>query len=177
LVFKSQDLEDQISAVNHMQTGLLRTVQLWDDVAVLLGAGYIFAQTESFRDPDGSDYFTAGVVSWKPTDWLGVENTALFFDMSASMKLVNRLLLSGQVRGFGVDLYLWERVEFDEDRAATSAALAVTLPTTRLNETMSLKTTLTYLGYLSHTKPAFAQRNGFVLSLAAPMSFKHAPLS
>jgi hypothetical protein len=87
------------------------------------------------------------------------------------MKMVNRLLLSGQARGFGLDLYLGKRVELNENRAATSAALALTLPATRLNEAVSLKTTLTYLGYLSHTKPAFAQRNGFVLSLAAPMSF------
>jgi hypothetical protein len=168
-VFKSQDLEDRGSGANYLQPGLFTDVRIRENVSLRFVAGYLFSQTEGFRDREGSDYYAATVLYWTIGERLTVENTALLFDLNGATKLTNRVLASVRVGPAVLDAYLWQRVEFDERLGATSASIAITPPALTFSETTSLEITLSYLGYLSRSRPSFARRDGFVVSIAAPL--------
>ncbi len=131
--------------------------------------GYLFSQTTGFKDKD-SDYYASTIVYWTINDHLKLENTALFFDLSQSAKLANRMLLSYQLKQFKFDLYVWQRVVFESNTYATSASLAINLPRIKLTDALYIQNTVSYQGYLTKEKPDWAMRNGLLVSVAFPIT-------
>ena len=173
-VFKSQDLRDPHSIVNYLQPGIFRRIPISRKFYLRLFFGYLFSQTSGFRDRD-SDFYTAGVGYWTLADNLTVENTALFFDLLQSTKLANRLLVSWTPRTkapFKIQLYVWHRLVFDQMLNSTSASFALNFPDVKLSDAVSVQTTISYQGYISESKPAYARRDGFLASLAFPIVIK-----
>lgn len=103
-LFKSFDLVDAHSGVNYFQPGIFRKFEFGKMLQMRAFFGYLFSQTQEFRDKD-SDYYTAATIYWTIHDNLKIENTALFFDLTQSEKLANRLLISYFWKGFKMDLY------------------------------------------------------------------------
>jgi hypothetical protein len=167
-LFKSQDLEDPRSIVNYFQPGIFRKFHLRPQLQMRVFFGYLFSQTTGFRDHD-SDYYAAVTAYWTISDRLKVENTVLFFDLSQSEKLADRLLLSYSIKGFKFDLYLWQRVVFESKFYATSASLAVNFPKVQVSNALSIQTTFSYLRYLTEAKPDWAMRDGFLFQIAFPL--------
>lgn len=170
-VFKSWDLEDSHSFVNYLQPGIFKKVKFSPSFQLGLFFGYLFSQTSEFRDED-SDYYTAAVAYWTLTETLKLENTSLFFDLTQSSKLANRLLLTWTIGRFRIDFYTWHRWVFNAGQHATSASLAVNFPRIRISEVMSIQSTASYQGYLTAAKPDFAMRDGFLLSIGFPMEIR-----
>lgn len=170
-LFKSVDLEDRHSYVNYLQPGIFRTFHAGNNFKLRLFFGYLFSQTQGFRDPD-SDYYTALVGYYTITKNLKLENTALFYDLEISAKLANRLLVSWSVGKFTADIYVWHRVVFDDNSHATSASFALNLPKIKLSPSSSINTTLSYQGYLTKNKPDFAMKDGFLFQVAVPIQVK-----
>lgn len=168
-VFKSQDLKDSHSIVNYLQPGISKKFKLRTNLRLGIFFGYVFSQTEGFKDKD-SDYFTAAVIYWTITDRLKLENTALFFDLSQSVKLANRTLLSYTLKEFKFDIYVWERIVFEADAYATSASFAINFPKIRLSDALHIQNTISYQGYLTPAKPEWALRRGLLISVAFPIS-------
>jgi len=129
----------------------------------------VFSQTSGFRDSD-SDYFSAAVAYWTISEKIKLENTALFFDLSQSKKLSNRVLVSILLKEFTIDFYVWHRVVFDVNSHSTSASVAVNFPKIKISENFSIQNTFSYLGYITETKPDFALRDGFLFSIAFPLA-------
>ena len=168
-LFKSQDLVDQHSIINYLQPGVFKKFTLAPKLRLGVFFGYLFSQTEGFKDKD-SDYYSAAVAYWTITDHLKLENTALFFDLTQSVKLANRMLLSYNVRAFKFDFYLWERITFETNTYATSASLAVNLPKLKLTDAIFIQNTISYQGYLTSTKPDWALQKGLLVSVAFPIT-------
>jgi hypothetical protein len=168
-IFQSVDLEDKRSFVNYLQPGIFRKFKLGQEVQLGLFAGYVFSQTTGFRDDD-SDYFTAAVVYWTIHPQLKFESTSLFFDLSQSTKLANRFLLSYSLKGFRFDGYVWYRAVFEQNTHALSSSLALYPPKIKMASSLSIQASISYLGYLTDTKPDFALRDGFLFSVAFPLS-------
>lgn len=168
-VFKSHDLNDPHSIVNYLQPGIFKKFNLRTNLRLGTFFGYVFSQTEGFKDKD-SDFYTAAVIYWTITDKLKLENTALFFDLSQSVKLANRMLLSYTLKEFKVDLYVWERVVFEANAYATSASFAINFPKIRLSDAIHIQNTVSYQGYLTPAKPEWALRKGLLVSVAIPIS-------
>jgi hypothetical protein len=168
-IFQSFDLEDKRSFVNYLQPGIFKKFKLAKDVQLRLFAGYVFSQTNGFRDED-SDYFTAAVVYWTIQPHLKFESTSLFFDFNHSTKLANRFLMSYSVKGFRLDGYVWYRAVFEQNTHALSASLALHPPKAKIAGNLYIQSSISYLGYLTDTKPSFALRDGFLFSVAFPLS-------
>jgi hypothetical protein len=168
-IFQSVDLEDRRSFVNYLQPGVFRKFKMSESIQVRLFAGYVFSQTDGFRDKD-SDYFTAAVVYWIIRPNLKFESTSLFFDLSQSTKLANRFLVSYSLKGFRFDFYLWHRAVFERNAHALSSSLALYPPKAKIADNLYIQTSISYLGYLTDTKPSFALRDGFLFSVAFPLS-------
>ena len=168
-IFKSYDIKDPHSIVNYLQPGVFKKFKLGDKLQLGIFFGYVFSQTNEFRDKD-SDYFSAAVLYWTINDLLKLENTALFFDLSQSAKLANRMLLSYRLREFKFDLYVWQRIIFESNTYATSASLAVNLPKIKLTDALYIQNTISYQGYLTPTKPDWAMRKGLLVSVAFPIT-------
>lgn len=168
-LFKSYDIADPHSVVNYFQPGVFANLQLRPTFKARVVFGYIFSQTDGFRDSD-SDYYTAVAFYWDPSPNFHVEHTALFYDYTLNKKLANRLLAGWSSRPMKVEAYVWHRYVMDEDRQAVSAALALTFPKIKLSEKVSLQLTSTYMGYLTESKPDYALRDGFLFTLAAPIT-------
>ena len=174
-VFKSHDLQDPHSIVNYLQPGIFRRIPITRKFYLRLFFGYLFSQTSGFRDRD-SDFYTAGVGYWTLADNLTVENTALFFDLLQSTKLANRFLASWTPRTkvpFKIQLYVWHRLVFDSIHNSTSASFALNFPDVKLSHSVSVQATISYQGYISESKPAYARRDGFLASLAFPIVIKN----
>jgi hypothetical protein len=168
-LFKSFDLVDSRSGVNYFQPGIFHKFNLTQKLYMRAFFGYLFSQTTGFRDKD-SDYYTAATFYYTIHDNLKVENTALFFDLTQTQKLANRLLISYLSKGFKFDLYLWHRWEIPNSFHATSACLAMSPPKVKLSENVSVLATVSYQGYLSAAKPDYALQNGWLVSVAFPIS-------
>ncbi|NBW34347.1 MAG: hypothetical protein EBR30_04880 [Cytophagia bacterium] len=168
-IFQSFDLQDRHSIVNYLQPGIFKKFRLTSKVKLGTFFGYVFSQTKGFRDPD-SDYFTAGVLYWTINDKLKVENTALFFDLTLSHKLANRLLVTYEVEKFRFDFYVWERIVFESNHYATSGSVAVNFPKIKLSKRLFMQNTISYQGYLTTYKPAWAMRKGLLVSIAFPIT-------
>lgn len=168
-LFKSVDLVDSRSGVNYFQPGVFHKFNLTQKFYMRAFVGYLFSQTTGFRDKD-SDYYTAATFYYTIHDNLKVENTALFFDLTQTQKLANRLLISYLSKGFKFDLYLWHRWEIPNSFHATSACAAVSLPKIKLSDAASVVATVSYQGYLSAAKPDYALQNGWLVSLAFPIT-------
>lgn len=67
--------------------------------------GYLFSQTQGFRDSD-SDYYALAVVNWGLSKRPRLENALQFYDYFIGKKLSNRLLLEWSSRKFRAGLYL-----------------------------------------------------------------------
>lgn len=168
-LFKSFDLVDAHSGVNYFQPGIFRKFEFGKKLQMRAFFGYLFSQTQEFRDKD-SDYYTAATVYWTINDNLKVENTALFFDLSQSEKLANRLLVTYFWKGFKMDLYVWHRWELGNQFHATSASLAIGLPKIKITNSLSIQNTISYQGYLSAEKPSYAMQKGLLVSIAFPLN-------
>jgi len=168
-LFKSQDLEDSHSVINYFQPGIFKKFRLSQPLQVALYFGYLFSQTASFRDSD-SDYYTAVAAYWTISSRMKLENTALFFDLTHSEKMADRILLSYTAQGFKLDFYVWQRVVFETNAYAASASMAVNFPKIKLTGRTSLQTTFSYMGYLTRAKPDYAMRDGFLFTIAVPVS-------
>ncbi|MCB0489693.1 MAG: hypothetical protein R2820_00510 [Cyclobacteriaceae bacterium] len=167
-LFKSQDLQEK-SIVNYLQPGVFATVKLSPQLKVRGFFGYLLSQAEGFRDED-SDYYTAATVYWEIAPGFRLENTALFYDLTLGTKLAERLLLSYQVKKYKLDLYVWHRMVLDEGDHSTSAMLAFTFPQIKLSDKTTLLFTSSYQSYLTTNRPGFALKNGFLFSLAMPIT-------
>jgi hypothetical protein len=168
-IFKSHDLKDPHSIINYLQPGIFKKFKLGPCVQLGTFFGYLFSQTNGFKD-SYSDYYTAAVLYWTINDNLKLENTALFFDLTQSAKLANRMLLSYKLRAFKFDLYLWQRVDWTNNMYATSASLAVNLPKIKLTDALYIQNTISYQGYLTQAKPDWAMRKGLLISVAFPIT-------
>ncbi len=168
-LFKSVDLVDAHSGVNYFQPGIFRKFEWGKKLQMRAFFGYLFSQTQEFRDKD-SDYYTAATVYWAISDNLKVENTALFFDLTQSEKLANRMLISYFWRGFKMDLYVWHRWEMENKFHATSASFAIGLPKIKITNSLSIQNTISYQGYLSAEKPSYAMQKGLLVSVAFPIN-------
>lgn len=167
-LFKSQDLHEK-SIVNYLQPGVFATVKLNPSLKVRGFFGYLLSQAKGFRDED-SDYYTAATVYWDIAPGFRLENTALFYDLTLGTKLAERLLLSYQTKKYKLDLYVWHRMVLDEGNHSTSAMLAFTFPQVKLSDKTTLLLTSSYQSYLTTNRPGFALKNGFLFSLAMPVS-------
>lgn len=168
-IFKSQDLKDPHSIINYLQPGVFKKFTLGPRVQLGTFFGYLFSQTDGFKD-SYSDYYTAAVLYWTISDNLKLENTALFFDLTQSAKLANRMLLSYKLREFKFDVYLWQRVDWINDLYTTSASFAVNLPKIKLTDAIYIQNTISYQGYLTQAKPDWAMRKGLLISVAFPIT-------
>lgn len=168
-LFKSFDLADSRSSVNYFQPGIFHKFEITPKLQMRAFFGYLFSQTTGFSDKD-SDYYTAGTIYYTFNNNLKLENTALFFDLSQTEKLANRLLLSYMLKGFKIDLYIWHRWELPNAFHATSASLAVGLPKIKITNALYIQNTISYQGYLSAAKPDFAMQKGLLVSVAFPIN-------
>jgi hypothetical protein len=168
-IFQSIDLEDKRSFINYLQPGVFKKFKLGQGVQLGLFAGYIFSQTNGFRDND-SDYYTAASVYWTIQPNLKFESTSLFFDFNHLTKLANRFLLSYSLKDFRFDGYVWHRAVFEQNTHALSASIALYPPKAKIAGNLYIQTSISYLGYLTDTKPSFALRDGFLFSVAFPLS-------
>lgn len=167
-LFQSLDLKDRHSYANYFQPGVFATVKLSPAFKVRGFFGYIFSQTQGFRDAD-SDYYAATTLYWDPAEHLSIQNTVLFYDYNIQRKLANRLLISCHYPKFKVDLFLWDRYVFAEKKQAISASLAVTFPNIRLSDKVSVQITSAYMRYLTAYKPGFALDGGLIFTLGVPI--------
>lgn len=168
-LFQSLDLKDRHSYANYFQPGIFATLKLHSKFKARGFFGYIFSQTQGFRDAD-SDYYAATTFYWDPAEHLSIQHTVLFYDYNIQRKLANRLLVSIQYPKFKVDIFLWDRLVFAEKKQAVSASLAVTFPIIKLNEKTSIHITSAYMRYLTSYKPGFALDDGFIFTIAVPIN-------
>ncbi|MBN8576685.1 MAG: hypothetical protein J0L66_07060 [Cytophagales bacterium] len=168
-LFKSVDWIEPRSYINYLQPGLFRKFELTTRWQMRLFVGYLFSQTTGFIDKD-SDYYTATTFYYAAHKNVRVENTTLFYDVTQSGKIANRLLIASRLKGFKIDLYLWHRWVLEQARHATSASLALSLPEWRLHRAVSLAGSVSYQGYLTSSKPEYALRNGWLFSVAFPIN-------
>lgn len=170
-LFKSQDLEDRHSIVNYLQPGIFKKVEITPTLKLRFFVGYLLTQTAGFHDPD-SDYYAAVVAYWSLGDKIQLEHTALFYDLSGDDKVANRFVFSYLERGFKFDLFVWNRLVFGDGSSSTSASLSVNFPKIRLSEKVSIQSTVSYQGYLTDEKPAYAMRNGVLFSVSFPIAVR-----
>lgn len=170
-LFKSQDLEDKHSIVNYLQPGIFKKVELSSSFKLRFFVGYLFSQTQGFRDPD-SDYYSAVVAYWSLDNNIRLEHTALFFDMTNNEKLANRFVFSYTLNGFKFDVFVWNRLVLGDISSSTSASLSVNFPLIKLSDKVSIQSTVSYQGYLSRAKPEYAMRRGALFSVSFPISMR-----
>ncbi len=170
-VFQSIDLKDRHSYANYFQPGIFATWKLDSTFKIRGFFGYIFSQTQGFRDPNDSDYYAATTLYWDPTPHLSVQNTVLFYDYNINRKLANRLLISASYPKFKVDVFLWNRAVLAEKKQAISASLALTVPI-KITDKVSLQLTAAYMRYLTSYKPSFALDDGFIFTLGVPINVR-----
>jgi hypothetical protein len=168
-VFQSFDLVDRRSYVNYLQPGVFATFRFHPGMRLRAFAGYIFAQTEHFRDPD-SDFFLAANFNWDITKRFRIENTLLYYDFTIREKMANRLLLSWASRFLRADFYLWNRWVLEESQQAISASLALSGPSLKLGKKASVQLTAAYMRYLTEYKPVYALRDGLIFTLTVPVN-------
>lgn len=169
-VFQSFDLVDRHSYVNYLQPGVFATFRFSPKFRFRTFFGYIFSQTQGFKDPD-SDYYVAGQLNWDISKNLRIENTFLYYDYNIQDKIANRFLVGWSSSKFKADFYLWHRMVVEEKQAAVSASLALTYPIIKLSNKTNLQFTGAYFWYLTSYRPSFALSNGFIFTVAVPMNF------
>lgn len=170
-VFQSLDLKDRHSYANYFQPGVFATWRLHQTFKVRGFFGYIFSQTQGFRDPNDSDYYAAATMYWDPARHLSIQNTVLFYDYNIQRKLANRLLISITYPKIKVDAFLWNRAVLVEKKHAISASLALTYPI-KINDKVSIQLTGAYMRYLTKYKPSFALDDGFIFTLGVPVNVR-----
>lgn len=170
-LFQSVDLVDRHSHGNYFQPGVFASFRVQPSVRVRGIFGYVFSQTQGFRDSD-SDYYGLTVVNWGISRRLRLENALQFYDYFVGKKLSDRLLVEWSSRKFRAGLYLWHRVVLDEHSRSTSGAVFITFPISKLGKRASIELTSSYMGYLSAVKPDFALQNGLLFTLAVPITVK-----
>lgn len=171
-IFQSLDLKDRHSYANYFQPGVFATLKLHPTFKVRGFFGYIFSQTQGFRDKNDSDYYAATSLYWDPAEHLSIQNTLLFFDYNIQRKLANRLLISCSYPRFKVDFFLWDRIVLEQKVHAVSASLAITFPIIKVGEKTKIQITSAYMRYLTSYKPSFALDDGFLFTLAVPIDVR-----
>ena len=170
-IFKSYDFVDPHSIVNYLQPGIFKNINISPKLKVRAFFGYLFGQTNDFKDGD-SDYYTAATVYWDITSRVRLEHTALFYDLTISTKMANRLFVSYALKYFKFDLYVWDRYAMESGSNSVSASVAVNFPKIKLSERLLIQNTLSYQSYLTEEKPEWAMRNGFLFQIAFPLTVK-----
>jgi hypothetical protein len=171
LAFKSFDLQDSRSAINYLQSALFKQVEIGKSVTLGFYAGYLFSQTQAFRDKKDSDCFGAFSIYWNVNQNLRIENIALLNDVSVQRKIVNRLSVLYTLKKFRLDLSAHERFVPETGNTSTSAAFALLLPRVALTNYLAVQSTITYQTYLTRERPDFALQNGFLFSVSFPLNF------
>lgn len=170
-LFKSVDLEDKHSIVNYFQPGIFKKIQFNPNFKIRLFAGYVFSQTQGFRDKGDSDYYTAAVAYWTINDKWKLENTALFMDLTTNPKLANRFVLNYETNSFRFDMYVWERVVFRTGELSTSASLSANFPPIEIGKRVAIQNTISFQSYLTQSKPEFAMRRGVLWQVSVPIGY------
>lgn len=170
-LFQSFDLKDRHSYANYFQPGVFVTLKVNPTFKVRSFFGYIFSQTQCFRDP-GSDYYAATSFYWDPTKHLSIQNTVLFYDYNVQRKLANRVLVTVSYPRFKVDMFLWNRAVLAEKKQAVSASVAVTFPIVKLGDKTSIHVTTSYMRYLTSYRPSYALDDGFIVTLGMPVNIR-----
>jgi hypothetical protein len=170
-VFKSVDLEDEHSYVNYLQPGIFKNININRKLSMRAFFGYIFSQADGFRDGD-SDYYTALVVSWEVAPNIKFENTSLFFDLQNSAKYADRVYVNWTVGKFRLDFYVWQRTVFENNFNSTSGSIGIAFPKINITNSWSIQNTLSYIGYITEDKPDFSMRDGFLFTLALPLTIQ-----
>jgi len=168
-LFQSFDLVDNKSYINYFQPAAFKKFPLSSSLTLGVYFGYLFSQTNSFKDKGESDYFGALSQHWDINKKLRLENTMLFGDLTIQPKLINRLLLLYTVKKFRFDFCLHQRVVFDTKDLTASAAIAVNLPKLKITDRFSVQPTITYQSYLTKARPGYALKDGFLFSLTFPI--------
>lgn len=171
LAFKSVDFEESQSPVNYLQSALFKQLKIKESLSITIYAGYLFSQTQAFRDEKDSDYFGAFGTYWDVNKNLRIENIALLNDVSVQFKIVNRLSILYTFQKFRFDFSLHERYVPETKNSTTSTAFAINLPRIMLARHLSALSTITYQTYITPERPAYALKNGFLFSLSFPMNF------
>jgi len=171
LLFKSFDLQEKKSAINYLQTALFKQVSAGKAITFGVYLGYVFSQTQTFRDKSDSDYFGAMTIYWDINPRFRLENITLYSDITIQQKIINRLLLLYTFNDFRFDFSIHERAVFETSQWSTSVALAVNFPKLKLTKHLSAQTTVTYQNYLTKARPDFALKNGFLFSLSFPLKY------
>lgn len=171
-LFQSFDLKDRHSYANYFQPGAFATLKLHPTFKIRGIFGYIFSQTQGFRDPGDSDYYAASTFYWDPSKHISIQNTVLLYDYNIQRKLANRVLISISYPKFKVDMFLWNRAVLVEKKQAISASIAFTFPIIKVSEKASIHLTTSYMRYLTSYRPSYALSDGFIVTLAMPINVK-----
>ncbi|HEY5822760.1 MAG TPA: hypothetical protein VIT44_00250 [Cyclobacteriaceae bacterium] len=171
LLFKSVDLQEKKSPINYLQTALFKHFPVGKTTSLRVFFGYVFSQTQAFRDEKDSDYFGAVTFYWDINSRLRLENIILYNDITIQQKIVNRLLLMYTLNDFRFDFSIHERIVFETAHWSTSAVWTVNFPKLKLTKHLAAQTTVAYQNYLTHNRPGFALKNGFLFSLSFPLQF------
>lgn len=173
-IFQSFDIKERHSYANYFQPGLFATLRLHPTFRVRGFFGYIFSQTQGFRDPGDSDYYAATTLYWDPAKHLSIQNTVLFYDYNINRKLANRLLVSCSYEKFKAEFFLWNRLVMAEKKQAISASVALTFPIIKVgeNKKSAIQLTSAYMWYLTSYRPGFALDKGFIFTLGVPINVK-----
>lgn len=170
-LFQSVDLADRHSFANYFQPGVFASFNVHRSLRIRTIFGYVFSQTQGFRDAD-SDFYALAMVNWRMSKHIRLENSLQFYDYSNRTKLADRVLLEWSSGKFRTALFLWQRVVLEDGFSSTSAALSLTISIIELGEKGTLDLTSSYMGFLSARKPDFALRNGFFLTVAVPITLR-----
>jgi hypothetical protein len=149
-LFQSVDPINRRSYVNYFQPGVFKRFDFTPNFRIRVFYGYIFSQTIGFRDKD-SDHYAATTGYWNFGKW-GIENTALFFDLTLSAKLANRLFINYTWEKFRFDAYVWHRWAFANGFHSTSAAVAINFPKINLGKKTAITTGVNFQGAFVKTK-------------------------
>jgi hypothetical protein len=169
-LFQSFDLKDRHSYANYFQPGVFATLKLHSTFKIRGFFGYIFSQTQGFRDPGDSDYYAASTFYWDPSKHLSIQNTVLLYDYNIQRKVANRVLVSISYPKFKIDMFLWNRAVLVEKKQAISASVAVTFPIIKLNEKASIHLTTAYMRYLTSYRPSYALNDGVIITVGVPIN-------
>jgi len=168
-LFQSFDLVDNKSYINYFQPAAFKKFPVGRSLTLGVYFGYLFSQTNSFKDKGESDYFGALSQHWDINKKLRLENTMLFGDLKLQPKLINRLLLLYKVKKFRFDFYLHQRAVFGTKDLTASTAIGINLPTLKIADKLSAQATITYQSYLTKARPGYALKDGFLFSLTFPI--------
>jgi hypothetical protein len=175
LAFKSLDFVDAHTAINYLQIGAIKKWRVNKKVVIMPYVGYLFVQSEGFRDRD-SDFWSAIKVEYKLNDQLTIENTMLLLNVvktELGSSFNNRFKASVVLGQFEFEIYLWYKRNFDNAFKFVSGSTKILFPKIKIHPRFYIRNALAIQSYLSNEKPSFAQQRGILFSTTFPLDFSH----